>query len=204
MIAKKKINSSRPINKNDSKLSKTAMRSRRVTQKVLSTVVTNLATGNPNGILYTPVFPAQGTTSLTRTGDSIEISVFQYRMFFYNNTNNDAIRVIMLQAKANNVPTLASVLDTGTSSAIDITSHINFYADDKEFVILRDMHFSVCYEGGNGCVVKIDNVRPRIKTVNFQLGSTTAETGQMYIIVISTTGADVEYSIEQRLVYHDL
>jgi hypothetical protein len=204
LVAMKKFNSSRPKNKNDSKLSKTVRRSRQVTQKILSSVVANVASGNPNGTLYTPTLPAQGTTSLTRTGDSIDISLIQYRMYFLNIMNNDAIRIIVLQAKANNVPTLASVLDTGPSSAIDVNSFINFYANEKEFVILKDTHFSVCYEGGNGCVVKVDNIVPRIKTVNFQLGTTVAETGQIYIIVLSTSGVDVEYSIEQRLIYHDL
>jgi len=200
----KKKNSSRPKNKNDSKLSKTAVRSRQVTQKVLSSVVANAVSASVSGQLYTPAMPAQGTTSLTRTGDSIDMTMYQFRMAFTNNSDNDCIRIVMVQAKANNTPTIASIFDNGASGAVDITSFINFYADGKEFVVLRDTHFSVCYEGGNGCVVKVDNVYPRIKTVNFQLGTTTAETGQIYIVVFSTSGADVTYSIEQRLIYHDL
>jgi len=165
--------------------------------------VANAASGSTTGTLYTPTMPAQGTTSLTRTGDSINISRYQYRMWFDNSTEEDAVRIIMVQAKANNVPTIASILDTGASGSTDVTSFINFYADNKEFVVLRDMHFSVCAQGSNGCVIKVDDVYPRIRTVNFSLGTTTAEAGQIYIIVM-TTSTGTSYSIEQRLVYHDL
>jgi hypothetical protein len=177
---------------------------RQVTRKVYFFGVANGVTGSVTGTLYTPVLPAQGVTSLTRTGDSLFLDEIQYRISLENSTTVDALRIVVLQAKANNVPTLASIFDTGSSGALDVTSFINFYAKNKEFIILKDIHFSVCAQGQNGCQIRAFNIKPSIQTINFTLGGTTAEAGQIYIAVFSTTGILTTYSIEQRVIFHDL
>jgi len=202
----KKKNSSRPNKGGKRSIVSRVIKQidRQVTRKVLSSVVANGVSGSVNGTLYTPTFPAQGVTSLTRTGDSLFIDEYQFRLSFDNSNNEDAMRIVMVQAKANNVPTLATIFDNGASGALDVTSFINFYAKDKEFVVLKDIHFSVCAQGANGCQIRAFNITPSIKTVNFAIGGTTAETGQLYIAIFSTSGADTNYSIEQRLVFHDI
>jgi len=191
-----------PINKVVNKVIRTL--DSQVAKKVLTTSVANSAYGSVTGTLYTPALPSQGVTSSTRTGDSLHIDLIQFRMDFENATNGDAMRVVIVQAMANNVPTLASIFDNGASGSLDVTSFINYYARDKEFIVLHDSKRSVCFESSKACSIVCFDLNPKISKINFSAGSTTAEAGQIYIAVFSTTGVDTSYFINQRLIFHDL
>lgn len=175
-----------------------------VAKKVLTTSVANSAYGSVTGTLYTPALPSQGVTSLTRTGDSLHIDLLEYRIDFENATNGDALRIVIVQAKANNVPTLATIFDNGASGSLDVTSFINYYTKGKEFVVLSDQKHSCCYQSSNACSIVSFNIKPKIRKINFTAGTTTAEAGQIYIAVFSTTGVDTSYFINQRVIFHDL
>jgi hypothetical protein len=202
----KKLNSSRPTKGKRGKIISQVIQTldSQVARKNQSIAVANGAVSSVTGTLYTPVMPSQGVTSLTRTGDSLHIDRIQYRMFFVNGTTNDTMRVVIIQAKANNVPSLATIFDNGASGLLDITSFINFYTKNKEFIILSDFLVQVCFEGSNGCTVLTREFKASIKKINFTLGTTTAEAGQLYIAVFGTSGAGTSYSIQQRLIFHDL
>jgi hypothetical protein len=186
-----------------------------VTKKYLNTAVLNSAPAS-TGTLESPALPAQGVTNGQRESDSLSIDQIDIRVLLQNPeatigvTNADCFRLIMLQARAGTVLTVSyaaapttGILDVGATSAIDITSHINFNAKNETFHVLMDKVVPVNFLSANACTVHSFVVKPKIKRVNFTPTTTTALCGQIYYVLQSVSG-NLTCSLEQRLVYHDL
>lgn len=178
----------------------------KVTDKFLSNpIIPNVNTVPFSGTLYTPAMPAQGILSAQRTGDSLCLDEIQIRFLVSTLTTGDIVRLIVLQAKSVNVPTIAGVLDTGASGVIDMTSFVNAYAKDTEFHILSDLRTEVSAASSRAAVLRTMNIKPKISKVNFVAGSATSEQGQVYLILMSDgVSASTSVSLEIRYKFHDL
>jgi hypothetical protein len=179
-----------------------------ITDKFQNVVMENGVTPVISGTLITPVFPTQGVTSTTRTGDSISLEEIQMRFAFANATATevDLFRIIILQAKSVNTVTIASVLDSGASGSVDLTSFVNAFALNTEFLLLHDHVYRCCNNSSTGSHLIEFNLVPKIKKINFVPTSTTAETGQVYVIVQGglTGASDIVVSSMCRYRYRDL
>jgi hypothetical protein len=177
----------------------------KVTDKFLSNPIFNVSTIPSAGTLYTPLMPAQGVSSSQRTGDSICLDEIQMRFLVTTTSVGDLVRLIVLQAKSINVPTIASVLDTGASGLIEVTSFVNAYAKDTEFHILSDTVTEVAASSSRAFVLHALNIKSKISKINFNAGSATAEQGQVYMILMSeNVSALTASSLELRYKFHDL
>jgi hypothetical protein len=179
-----------------------------VTDKYLTVVMENGVTPVLAGSLIVPVLPAQGVTSSTRTGDSVSLDEIQMRFVLTNETGTaaDLFRIIVVQSRALNTITIAEVLDTGASSGIDLTSFVNAYSLNTEFHLLHNKMYR-CSNSSTDAAKLIElNLIPKIKKINFTSGTTTAEAGQIYVIVQGGAGgaSDIIATSTCRYKFHDL
>jgi hypothetical protein len=187
----------------------------KVTDKYLNATY---MTGTPNvtGFLVHVTQPAQGTTNGQREGDSLCLDKIQMRCFLSNpetaiGTNNvDAIRIVVVQARASTALTLSSsaapttgIFDLGYSGALDSSSFINENAKGKLFNVLYDRVHTCCFGSSNGVKFFELNLKPKIKTINFTPTTTTEETGGLYLAFFSLLGNAI-CDVAGRLIYHDL
>jgi hypothetical protein len=187
-----------------------------VTKKYLNSILYAAVMPATTGSLVTPVLPAQGVTNGEREADSIGIDAIEIRAVLYNYetavgvNGTDMIRLICVQARASNAVTVSSpaapttgVLDLGSSSAIDLTSFINFNAKNELFHVIMDKTFPVNFLSTSASRLLAFSMKPKIEKINFTPGTTTAQAGQIYWIAQTLTGYSL-LEMEQRLVYHDL
>jgi hypothetical protein len=171
--------------------------------------VTPATTGN----LVNVTFPAQGVTNGERTGDSLDIDVIECRFSIYNTSNSeDLIRILLLQARANTVLTVnasaaptTGILDLGSNGVIEPTSFVNFNNKNELFHVLLDKAIPTNGATSSNASHLLEwHVKPKIKKINFQVGSTTYLDGGIFWLVLSNTGSHTVVDLEQRLVYHDI
>jgi hypothetical protein len=190
----------------------------KVQLKYLNTVIYQNSISAVAGTLVNPTFPSQGVTNGEREGDSLAIDHIEARIVITNiadittsSNASDAIRLVCCQARANTVLTVSSpsapstgIFDFGTSGAVDITSHINFNAQNELFHVLHDQTYSSNFLSSNAFRQITLKLKPRVSKVNFTPTTTTSLCGGIFWVAMSWQAGTTYISLEQRLIYHDL
>lgn len=185
----------------------------KVQDKFLLSSVYATVTPATTGSLVNVIFPAQGVTNGERTGDSLEIDVIECRFSIYNSSNSeDLIRILLLQARANTVLTVnaataptTGILDLGSNGVIEETSFVNFNNKNELFHVLLDKAIPTNGATSSNASHLFEwHVKPKIKKVNFQVGSTNYLDGGIFWLVLSNSGTHTSVDLEQRLVYRDI
>lgn len=130
-------------------------------------------------------FPVQGIQYNQRIADRLKLSRIDFSFNLYGNTSNsvDAVRCIVLQeiGQSTGAPTPAQVLQTVVSQSPLL------YNVDKLFHILYDRRFSISNAGDSLVHAVNVHIKPVIKDIQFVAGSTTAYSGQLYVLWLSST-----------------
>lgn len=185
----------------------------KVQDKFLNSSVYATLAPSTTGSLVNVTFPAQGVTNGERTGDSLEIDVIQCRFSIYNTSNSeDLVRILLLQARANTVLTVnasttpaTGILDLGSNGVIEETSFVNFNNKNELFHVLLDKAIPTNGATSSNASHLFEwHVKPKIKKINFQVGSTNYLNGGIFWLVLSNSGTHTEVDLEQRLVYRDI
>jgi hypothetical protein len=176
-----------------------------VTDKFLNVTLFNASSIPGTGTLYTPVFPSQGTTAVTRTGDSLHLDHIDIRIGLQTTIADDFVRILVIQAKASNVPAVTDVLTPGITGSVDYTSMVDPYKLNTEFALLKDLVVPLATGSTHATVYLHWLLRSSVSTVNFTPGTTVSTQGQVYLILLSTAvSATTTVQGQLRYKYHDL
>lgn len=150
---------------------------------LLQTVKNGSLTSTVERVLHTA--PAYGNGQLgTRTTDSIMVRKINHRMVLYGGDNQNVIRIIAIQMKANVLPIATDFLFNGPSAAVDILSIINPY-NEKQFHLLFDRTIALNLSGSNGTVCLNFSIVPKIKNWNYYFQSGNLNSGQILYFMVS-------------------
>lgn len=146
------------------------------------TTVTNQVV-DYNGYVATLCDPAQGTTAITRNGDSIKLQNLTLRMFCYNTTVSDVLRIIVFEDKQNTITTASQMLQA-TGSALASLSPKN--EDNKyDTKILMDKKYTL--DTAAVPIRNIETVIPLKFHTHFNASGGAIDTGALKIMAIGTT-----------------
>ncbi len=187
---------------------------RRLTRKVVSTiakrvvnrgselkrhdVLTNVSNVSTTGLIQDMSAVAQGSTDVTRVGDSLSPRFLQIRYQLAAGDTTNAVRVIYFHWKPNSTPLIDDVLEVETSP-------FSAYSNDnkQEFKIVYDRLHSVSTSGPDGPVVvrKIFGLMSKIQY--FAAGTTGSQ--KIWRILLSDSGAAAHPTFvgHTRLQYYD-
>jgi uncharacterized protein (AIM24 family) len=124
---------------------------------------------------------------------------------------SEMIRLVCLQSRAGTILTTnystaptTGIFDLGSGGVLDITSFVNYNAQNETFHLLYDKSHCVTPLSGTGTVLISGTIQPKVKKINYTPGTTVALDGPIFWVAFSVSGTDATLSLEQRLVYHDL
>jgi len=89
-----------------------------VVDKYLNVALFSTSSVPATGNLYTPAFPPQGSTAVTRTGDSLHLDHIEMRVGFQTTASEDYVRILVIQAKSSNAPAITDVLTPGITGGV--------------------------------------------------------------------------------------
>lgn len=157
--------------------------------------------------------PAPGLGADDRIGDSIQ----PFRMLFRGYVEVDAnytaglqqVRVLIIQSKQGFVP--ASTVTTTTQGVLTRAGQTgaqlsHFIVENRDhFVVLSDKTYTVDLD--SKAQIPINQSIKLSRPVRYQAGSTTAESGQIYILATSNiataTGNGPNFTWNSRILYKD-
>lgn len=150
------------------------------------TTVTNTAY-DFNGVIATMCNPAQGTTAITRTGDSIKMQNMTLRGYVYNNAASSVTRVIVFYDKDNTITNVSDYLQS-TGSALATESPKN---EDNKFKTKTLLDKSITLSLTGEDMKKFSYVIKIGKHTDFVATTSTISSGALKMIIISnqTSGA---------------
>jgi len=139
-----------------------------------------------NGAYQTLNAPAQGSTDITRIGDSIKCQNLTMRGIVSGNSTagtNNVVRLILLWDTQNQYSTLSDLLElTGSSNAVYSPKNYDRRFRNK---ILWDRTFVVNNIGGNPYVIPFDETFTINDHTQFSAGSTTQFSGSLKLVYLS-------------------
>ena len=145
------------------------------------------------GNVYNLLYPSQGSSINTRTGDSIKGAILtlhvqftQYRPLVGGATD-ETVRLVILKDKQNSIANVADVLEYNGNAMAPFGSKIQQYRYDSKF--LYDKTFNVTETRP---IVKVKVVLKIPFTVNFAPGLSTVTQNALKLIVL---GQDVALGI---------
>ncbi len=143
-------------------------------------------------------FPAQGTTSITRVADRARIVSLEFSSYI-NAVAQDALRFILIQTKGlfTSAPATTDLLATA-----NILSPYAYNARDL-YEILYDELLPLAPLTQWDPVLMRHSVTMRIPEMKFVPGSTNVYNGQIYLLQICSTGANVGAGHYFRLWFED-
>lgn len=189
---------------------------KQVTSKYLETAVYAGIAPSSTGSLVQPALPAQGIGNGQREGDSISIEGIEFRALMYNPDTNvtyasENIRLVCLQSRAGTILTTnysttpsTGIFDLGSGGSLDLTSFVNYNAQNETFHVLYDQCHCVTPLSSTATRLISGTIQPKVKKVNFTPGTTVALDGPIFWVAFSISATDALLFLEQRLVYHDL
>jgi len=151
------------------------------------------------GSVYNLLYPSQGTSINTRTGDSIKGAVLtphvqftQYRPLVGSPTD-ETVRVVVLKDKQNTIATCADVLEYNGNAMAPFGSKIQQYRYDSKFYY--DKTFNITETRP---IVKLKIVLKVPMITNFIPGTTTVSQNALKMLIL---GQDVALGVGSHFQY---
>lgn len=145
-----------------------------------------LSTIDYTGSLASQIPIPQGTTDVTRIGDSVKIQTMTFRFFLQRNGADSIVRVIVLWDPQNKISSTADVLQNVGTSAAPLQPK-NY---DKRFQcsFLMDKSFAI---SSNNSIIKYQTTIPINKHTQYNGGTTTINTGDLKVFLISNNSTNL-------------
>lgn len=136
---------------------------------------------------------SQGSSSITRVGDQIELTRLSIRLFLDGQTTSNTIaRLIYFQWRPDNAtaPVIADILDLGPGGTANVFSHINY--DNKHlFKLLKDVTYPMfpSVANPNNCrEFEFDIPVSNLAKIRYDIAANTGD-HHVYVMAISSTAA---------------
>lgn len=144
-------------------------------------------------------FPSQGVTSITRVADRIFLAKVEMIGSVFTLGTQDTCRVIILQTKGlfTTPPATTDVL-----AAVSPLSHYAYNARDLYEILFDDL-LSISPNGDSAINVIRSAVKLKIKNIKFVPGSVNPYDGQVYVLTLCSTSANISHTLNLRLWYED-
>jgi hypothetical protein len=144
---------------------------------------TNGTTFGSTGTVTQIAFPGQGIAYNQRIADRLKLARIDFSFNLYGNSGNsvDSVRCIVLQeiGLTAGAPTPSQVLQSvATQSPL-------LYNVEKLYHILWDQRYSLSSNGDSQSRAINVHINPVVKDIQFQTGSTTAYSGQLFVLWLS-------------------
>lgn len=142
------------------------------------------------GVVYTLNNPAQGTTALTRNGDSIKNTHLMVNLQLYpNGANTRPVRIMLIRGnneRATN-PTGATVLNvSSTNNTIQSPRNLDY---SNIYYCLYDKTFTIC-NLDSSAITNVEINTPLNHHTHYAAGTANIENGGLYLIIFTdVTGA---------------
>lgn len=144
----------------------------------------------------------QGDTDQQRDGDKFRLIRHRFRAFVHPGSQTLCqVRVIVFQWFPTSTPVIASILITGGTGSIDVTSEYN-HDRRQEYRILMDKMLTAGTSEGAGAqkaIKHIYNYKDKHANCQMNAGSTVDGTNQVWLIAISDTGAATYPSLKYTM-----
>lgn len=144
-------------------------------------------------------YPNQGNTSITRIADRAQLLKIELSGQLFTLGVQDAMRVIILQTKGlfTTPPATSDLLQS-----VSPLAHYAYNARDLYEVIYDDL-ISICPNGDSSLNIIRTAVRPHIRNMKFVPGSVNVYDGQIYVLTLCSTTANISHIINLRLWFED-
>ncbi len=163
-------------------------------------IFTNAPT--PAGTWLTVDLPSQGVASNNRVGDRAHLQCLEVRSQVYNASttasSGDILRMIILQEKGKTAgaPATTDVL----ASAVNFSPYS--YNARELYEVLYDESIPISYQWQTSQVRTL-SLKPRIPALRFLSGTSTAYSGQIYILLICANVGSLGSNIAIRQWFED-
>lgn len=144
-------------------------------------------------------FPSQGVTSVTRVADRAHLMKIEMTGQIFTLGTFDSFRMIVLQTKGlfTSPPATTDVL----ASASPLAPYA--YNARDLYEILYDDLISISQTGDTAINILRKAVKPKIKNLKFVPGSVNPYDGQVYVLTLCSTSANISHIINLRLWFED-
>lgn len=170
----------------------------------------NGGTASTAGAIQDALVVAQGTSDVSRIGDSILLKSIhlRYHLVYGAGATTAAqfVRVMIIQWFDNSAPLLNGIL-TNTAAGVSIDSDYNmdYFREKKTLKVLYDRRHELSLQGPSGVVVSTP-IKRFTKTINYISGVNTPIYGDIYFVILSdqaAAGTNPAYQMYMRIQWID-
>lgn len=180
--------------KNDSRLKKTIRsEARKVTKRAIMTAseskYNDVYSAPPidfSGAILALTNTTQGTSDVTRIGDSITPSKLWFRMLVNGETSSGMVRLILFRWTDFGAPIVSNILQS-TGSSYSVSSPYVHDRQSQQYTILYDQTKPVSNNGGSELIMFNYTRKLAAKKIQYLLAGTNGGKNELYAIIITDT-----------------